>query len=371
MQYQRMLIEVESPEQMGYHTIQYNLSESSLTDQLTNNLPNINLQNLLLCYGDHMGKPELRSLIAQQSNLNNENQVLVTAGAASALFMVSTALLTPQSHLIVMMPNYATNIETPRAIGCQISFLNLQIQQNFALDIQALENSIQPNTRLISLTTPHNPTGQTLTIEQLTQIIQIAEKHNCYLLIDETYRDLTLPHTPHALPVAATLHPNVISVSSLSKAYGIPGIRIGWLSTQNPELMHTFLAAKEQICICNSILDEEIAYQILLQKNTFLPPLLQAMHQKYEILKQWLANEPLLNYVLPKGGAVCFPQINAPTLNTAHFYKTLFQKYGTYVGAGRWFEQPDSYLRIGFGYPSVTQLQQGLQNISHAIRESI
>src|SRR4051812_48750233 len=107
MKYKRMPIEVESPEQLGYDTIECNLAESSMNDAVFNDLK-LNLNDLILCYGDHLGKPELRGLIASEYTGLLPNDKLITAGAASALFIVATSLLNQKDHLIVVRPNYAT-----------------------------------------------------------------------------------------------------------------------------------------------------------------------------------------------------------------------------------------------------------------------
>ena len=126
MQYKRMLIEVESPEELGYGQIKNNLSESSISDRSVGELQ-VDLSVLTLLYGEHRGEPRLRRLIATQggSERIGPDDVLVTAGAAGALFIIATTLLVKGSHLVVVRPNYATNIETPRAIGCDISCIDL------------------------------------------------------------------------------------------------------------------------------------------------------------------------------------------------------------------------------------------------------
>ena len=123
MKYRRMPIEIESPEGYGYENIECNLSESSYTDQRLEDL-GISIGDLLLYYGDHKGKPALRELIASENNVNADD-VLITPGAAPALFIAATALLEKDDHIVVARSNYATNIETPRAIGARVSFLKI------------------------------------------------------------------------------------------------------------------------------------------------------------------------------------------------------------------------------------------------------
>jgi aspartate/methionine/tyrosine aminotransferase len=241
MRYVRMPIEVESPEEYGYGRIRYNLSESSVADQTIAGL-GLSIPDLTLLYGEHRGSEPLRALIARQGDGLHADDVLVTSGAATALFIIATSLLGSQDHLVVIRPNYATNLETPRAIGCEISFVDLSFEQGYRVDVDAIAAAIKPNTRVISITCPHNPTGAMLTVDELAAIVELARRRGCLLVVDETYRDLSYDGP---LPVGASLGEHVISVSSLSKAYGVPGIRVGWLITRDRRLQELFLAAKE------------------------------------------------------------------------------------------------------------------------------
>ena len=361
-----MPIEVESPEQMGYGNIECNLAESSVTDAVMKGL-DININDVVLCYGDHFGKPELRALVAKDAGTDSDD-VLLTAGAAAALFIVNTSLLNKGDHLIVIHPNYSTNIETPRAIGCEVDLVELKLEEEFSLDVWKLERLIKPATKLISLTAPHNPTGRMMTVGELKSVVQLVEKHDIHLLVDETYRDLAFAQLP---PVAASISKKVISVSSVSKAYGLPGIRLGWLICRDKMLMENFLAAKEQIFICNSVVDEEIAHQFLLKKDQYFSTIKAHVAENYNMLYDWLHTQSDLEFVLPQGGVVCFPRIRKESrVNIERFYRILNERYKTYVGPGHWFGMEDSYMRIGYGWPGREEFKKGLENISKALKES-
>lgn len=361
-----MPIEVESPEQLGYENVKYNLTESSISDAILSNIK-LDINDLKLCYGDHLGKPELRDLVASEfTNITKEN-VLITAGAASALFIAATTLLDKEDHLVVIRPNYASNIETPRAIGCGISYSELKFENNFEISVEDIRSKIKSNTKLISVTHPHNPTGMVIPKEKLLELAALAEKNNCHLLVDETYRDL---NRSKIYPIGAALHKRIITVSSVSKAFGLPGIRIGWLITQDAELFEKFLAAKEQIFVCNSVLDEEIAYQYLLRRDEYFSPIKKHISENHNTLLNWIRSETLIDIILPDGGVVCFPRVkNGLNIDIKKFYELLNTKYKTFVGPGHWFEMPDHYMRIGFGWPSNNELSQGLKNISECLRE--
>lgn len=368
MKYIRMPIEEESPEQLGYNKIKNNLTESSVRDRSLTDL-NIDVNEILLCYGDHTGKYALRELISNEGGNLKPEDVLITAGASAALFIVATSLLKQGDHLIIVRPNYATNIETPKAIGCDISYLDLSFENQFKLDLDVLESMIRPETKLISVTYPHNPTGVTIDEQQLHQLIECAESRGCLLLFDETYREMAFGKV---LPVAGSLSSSVISVSSLSKTYGIPGIRTGWLISRNKDLMHLFLCAKEQIGICGSVIDEEIGFAALSRKHTWLLENNRHIQEAFRVVKDWMHHESLLEWVEPQGGCVCFPHIKPGNgIDVERFHDMLNTEYRTYVGPGHWFEQPRSFFRIGYAWPLLDELKSGLKSISKALRESI
>jgi len=366
MHFPRMPIEAESPEQLGYDRLKFNLTESSVRDRSFEDL-GVDLKGLSLCYTDHLGQAELRTLISARAGAAlAPDDVLITAGASAALFIIAITLLNPGEHIIVARPNYATNIETPRALGCDIDFLDLAFESGFAVDLAALAELIRPNTRLISLTTPHNPTGVGLPDKTLTGAIALAERCGARLLVDETYRDMSF--TPPAA-VAATLSERAISVSSLSKSYGIPGIRTGWIACRDAALMHRFLCAKEQIGICGSVVDESIALAALQSGDAWLGQSGPRLRAAFGVVQTWLAGEPALEWVAPDGGCVCFPRIRADAgIDLTTFYRTLNNNHGTYVGPGHWFEQSDRFFRIGYGWPTSAELAGGLNAISQSLR---
>ncbi|MEO5966603.1 MAG: aminotransferase class I/II-fold pyridoxal phosphate-dependent enzyme, partial [Candidatus Limnocylindrales bacterium] len=211
--YRRMPIEAESPEQVGYGRIRCNLAESSVADATLGDLGE-GLGGLVLQYGDHLGLPALREAIAADGAGLAADDVLVTPGAVAALFLVHTTLIQAGDHLVVTRPNYATNVETPRAIGADVEYLDLAHEDGWAVDPDRVAAMLRPETVLVSVTTPHNPTGSTLDRDRLDALIGIVERHGrARLLVDETYREMTFGEP---LPVAASLSDRVISVTSLS-----------------------------------------------------------------------------------------------------------------------------------------------------------
>ena len=359
-----MPIEAESPEEMGYDTIKHNLSESSVSDRTLGELglQARELNDIVLAYGDHRGEYALREEIAAMASGLDAADVLVTAGASAGLFAIATSLLDTESHAVVQRPNYATNIETPRAIQCPLSLIELSFDSQYRIDVDAVMAATEANTRYISITYPHNPTGAVISRADLDTLIDFAERRGIYLLVDETYRDMIYVED---FPVAASLSPSVISVSSMSKTYGIPGIRIGWVISQDNELMKLLLCAKEQIGICGSLLDEAVALAALRQRPTWLKTNNPRLAAARRIVGDWVDGEERIEWVQPDGGCVCFPRISPDAdVDLSSFYRRLFDEYGTYVGPGHWFEESKRHFRIGYAWPTTDDLQSGLDAIT-------
>lgn len=372
MHYRRMPIEAESPEEYGYDRIAHNLSESSVADAHLRDLK-LNLEDVVLLYGEHRGLRPLREAIAAMYEGIGPDDVLITPGAAAALFILHTVLLEAGDHLIVEHPNYSTNLETPRTLGCELARWRLGFEQGFRPNPAWLDGQLNGRTRLVSLTTPHNPSGHVLRQDEFDAIVGRVLASQAYLLVDETYRDLC--YAASQPPLAARLDPRVISVSSLSKAYGLPGIRIGWIICRDARLLDRCLAAKEQILICNSVVDETIALQLMSQRESWLGRMRTRAEAQLQLLAGWMQQQSWLEWVAPEGGVVCFPRFRAEVRERAgqadyeRFYRVLLDKHGTFVGPGHWFEMPDSYLRIGYAWPEAESLRAGLAGIEAAAEE--
>jgi aspartate/methionine/tyrosine aminotransferase len=364
-----MPIEIESPEQLGYDTIAHNLSESSVADRSLDDLGlELDLGGLTLCYGDHLGDPALREQVAADGATLHPDQVLVTAGAAAALFAVSTSQLGPGDHAVVVRTNYATNIETPLAIGADVDFLDLRFEDAYRIDLDRLAALLRPETRLVSITVPHNPTGTMCSGSELEAVVDLVERHGATLLCDETYRALT---HDEPLPLAADLSERAVSIASLSKAYGLPGLRVGWAVTRDDALREVLLAAKEQIVICGATLDEAIGAAVLRDRERIMAPIRATVADHLRRVTDWVATEPRVEWVPPTGGVVCFPRIRAEVgVDLDRFYDVLLARHGTYVGPGHWFDADRRHFRLGYGWPTTADLDAGLAGLSKALDDA-
>ena len=153
----------------------------------------------------------------------------------------------------------------------------------------------------------------------------------------------------------------------MSKAYGLPGLRVGWATCRDEQLSETLLAAKEQMFICGATLDEAIAGRVYAARASVLPPILDDVRARLAIVREWMARQDTFEWIEPQGGVVGLVRFRpAVRVDTTRFYELLLARYGTYVGPGRWFEVDDRHFRLGFGWPARSELQAGLAALSAA-----
>ena len=348
------------------YEIKYDVGESAVK-YLTFEDLKINLGKLPLRYGYHLGRPDLREHIAGQYEGFTKENVLVTPGASEANFAIVASLVKPGDHVIVEHPNYTSLYEVPRSLGCTVELLSLKFEDRFKPDLEKLESMITPKTKLISLTHPNNPTGSMITEKELRKAVSMAESHGVYLLFDETYRDMTFGDS---LPAAAVLSPKVISISSMSKVYGLPGIRIGWLATQAKEIIDGVLAIREQVSITNSAISEEIAVQVFERRAEFLQRAKNHTLANFKIVSDWMSRQKDLEWVAPEAGVVSLPRIISPEISDPEtVYRLLAEKYKSFVIPGRCFELDNRFFRLGYGGTS-DELKIGLGNIEKALNDA-
>lgn len=366
MLFARMKIEQESPEEFGYGNIKYNLTESSTPDKTLRDLGIQIPADALLCYGDHRGNAELRQLVADRYAVGADD-VIVTNGSVLGLFIIYSTLLRPGDRMLVVAPNYPANIEIARSLECQVDLFQLRFEERFLLDADRFISMLRPDTKLASITLPHNPTGATISAEALSKILAACQQNGTYLLVDETYGDLV---RGQRIPHVCNMSKYGLCVESLSKAIGAPGLRTGWIVTRDEQLQQRFIAAKEQIVICGSTLDEECSRQIMERQPQILAKIKADVAEKFAIVREIMEQQDLLEWVEPECGVVCFPRIKAEVdLDINEFYRVLNEKYGVFVGPGHWFDMDDRYFRIGYAWPTDEELRQGLLLLLQAIKD--
>lgn len=348
------------------YEIEYDIGESAVKTLSLKDV-SVDLEDVSLRYGYHKGLPELRETIAgQYRELRGEN-VVVTTGASEANFVVVSALAGPGDHVIVEHPNYPSLYEVPRSLGCDVSLFTLRFESGFRPDLDELRDLIRPHTKLISLTHPNNPTGSMMTKKELRDVIGLVEEKDIFLLFDETYRHMASDE--NLLPPAAALSEKAISISSMSKCYGLPGIRTGWLATQNKEVLAEVLAIREQVSIANNALSEVIAASVLKRKDEFLEKARLRIGNNREVVATWMKNQEDFEWIYPEAGVVCLPRIkeHIPIVPETLF-RRLAEEYKTFVVPGRCFEMDERHFRIGFG-ADADEIRSGLENLGSALED--
>ena len=348
------------------YQIEYDIGESAVKTLTLQDI-GIDLKKVLLRYGYHMGGPDLRGVIAEQyPGLSPEN-IIVTTGASEANFVVVSALVKPGDHVVIEHPNYPSLYEVPRSLGCHVSLFTLKFENRFRPDLEELKNLIAPETKLVSLTHPNNPTGSMIPETDLMALIEWVESHDMILLFDETYRHMA--HGENLLPPAATLSDKVVSISSMSKCYGLPGIRTGWLATKNSSILDNVLAIREQVSISNNALSEEITQAVLQNKESYLQEARDRIERNRTIVAEWMHRQTHFEWIPPEVGVVCLPRIKLDVnIDPEELFRLLAEKYRTFVVPGRCFEMDNRYFRIGFG-ADTDEISTGLLHVNKAMKE--
>lgn len=268
------------------------------------------LKKTSLAYESTQGDETLRELICHQFYTNRSAQELViTSGAQEAIFLVMNALLTTGDHAITFSPCFEPLVTVAKNTGAEVTTLSLLADQSWSINWQQLENSFRNNTRLLIINFPHNPTGAQLNAEELQRLIQLCDQHNCWLFSDEVFRGLE--HNPiNRLPAASDLYAQAISLGVMSKAHALPGIRLGWLCTQNENLLQKLLTIKSHLSICQSSLDAQICKTIIPHSQKIWQRNLAIIKQNKTQLESSIKNHPVFHWQSPKASATCFVQLN-------------------------------------------------------------
>lgn len=359
MVFKRMPLEIWFDEYQ--YEVDYDIGESGMKFFSLRDLE-VDLQKVDLRYGYHVGHPDLRRLIAEQYTGCTWENVAITTGASEANFSVVARLVGPKDHIVVEHPTYPALYEVPRSLGLNLTLFKLKWNDEFRPDLDELRRLVKPNTKLITLTHPNNPTGSVISEELLKEAVEIAEETGAYLMVDETYRDLMFDKPP---PLAATLSDKAISLTSMSKVWGVPGIRIGW-AVGDSSIVEGIRTVREQITICNSSLGEAISKSILRKRETLLSRLRKHMLDNYSIVKDWMESQEWLEWVEPRSGVVCAPRLSRGG-STDELCKLLVTKYRTFIVPCSTMEL-DGHFRLGFG-GEKEELTRGLEQLEKALRE--
>ncbi len=336
--------------------VDYNLSESGVHPILLRELLEDDgglIADLLatdLNYPYVNGDPQLRRHIAALYDGADEDNVLVTVGAIEANYITTRTLLEPGDEIVIMLPNYMQIWGIARNHGLKVKTFNLREDQAWAPDLDELETAVSPNTKLIAVCNPNNPTGRIITEAEMDGIVRIADKVGAWILADEVYSGaerLTDVQTPSFYG----RYPKVMAVGSMSKAYGMPGLRVGWVAGPTDTIDDTW-ARHEYTTISATMLSNKLAALAL--SPEVRPRLLQRtrgyIRQGYPVLEAWMDSHENTFSLTPHGAAaIAFVRYHL-AINSSEFAERLRLEKSTLIVPGDHFGM-DKFIRVSFGLP--------------------
>jgi aspartate/methionine/tyrosine aminotransferase len=311
--------------------------------------------NLHLGYTETQGFPLLRQEIATAlyPSMQADN-ILCFAGAEEGIFCALYALSEPGNHVIVLTPCYQSLAEIPRSQGAHVTEIPLLPEQSWRIDIERIQRAITPSTSGIIINFPHNPTGQVITQQELDQLIEVCKKHDLWLFSDEVYRLLGSPKTPWARP-AAEIYPKALSLGVMSKAFGMAGLRIGWIACQDEKMLKRIGQVKNYTSICNSAPSEILSLIALKNKDQILIRNNQILSQNLDILDRFIQqHNHLFSWERPQGGCVGFVEYKGPgSINL--LAKELVEEIGVLIMPASFYNDESQYFRVGFGRKNMAE----------------
>jgi aspartate/methionine/tyrosine aminotransferase len=313
---------------------------------------------LYLGYTETWGSPALREIIASTYDTLFPGQVLSFVGAQEGIFAAMQALLGPEHHAITVIPNYQSVESVPLSI-CETTGIPLDPASNWDLDLDRVHDALRPNTRVICINFPHNPTGKVISVQTLNDLIAIARQRGIYLFSDEVYR--LLERRPElTLPQVADLYERGISLGVMSKAYGLAGLRLGWIACKDVELLRRMERVKHYTSICSPAPVELLAQIALKARDRILArnhalvaknlPLLEAFFQNHAHLFEWY---------LPDGGCIGYPRYLGPE-GVEEFARDLVEQTGVLLLPASVYKSdlgvtPADRFRVGYGRANLPE----------------
>lgn len=309
------------------------------------------------------GRHELRRAIAERWGDGDAERVMAANGSSEVLFLILHALLRPGDEVVVLEPAYHSHVHIAESIKCRVKYWQLNFDRGFTPDLEELKRLVTPETRMVVVNFPHNPTGASVTAEEQAEIIRIAADVGAYLVWDSAFAELTYERAP--LPDAALLYERAISIGTLSKAYGLPGLRVGW-AIASPLIIADCIHIKDYTSLYISPLVELIALHAVEHADVLLQIRLEQARRNRQIVSEWVeGHRGLVEWVPPQGGVTAF--VRFPMLRDVHeFCRQLTERHGVLLVPGSCFNRTQ-HARLGFG-GQTSALRQGLIQVSDLLK---
>ena len=353
----------------------YNLAESTAQDMTFSEIMDLAggsaaLGELKMGYGSPAGLPQLRVAIAALTGVEPE-EVVTTQGTALGLFLLAFELCRPGDEAVITVPCFPPSRASLVSTGVTLRECRLVFDRGYRLTADLIEPHLNQRTKLVSIATPQNPSGVQTTLAEINAILELMRKKApaAHLFVDETYRDATYGDAP-APPSAATLDDAIIIGGSISKAYGAPGLRVGWLTIRDREIRERLTTAKMNIVLSGSPLDETLAAAILNKRETILGARRILLATGFSEVEAWIKQQKgRIDWVRPDGGALCCLRLNPDTFDAARIdrFWSVLPELELQIGDGAWFGESSGILRLGFGYLPIKVLPAALEALSKAV----
>ncbi|MEV6302702.1 pyridoxal phosphate-dependent aminotransferase [Actinoplanes sp. NPDC051861] len=343
----------------------YDLAESTCPPVSLSDLADpAELAGLRLGYGTTRGGASLRETIATGVGVAAD-QVLVTVGGIAGMFLLAQAVCGPGDRVVLVTPCFPPALTVPEGLGARIDVVRASFDDGYRLPLEGIVAALGPRTRLVSLASPQNPSGVRYTEAELRELLAAMHQRapQAVILVDETYREST--YGDAALPAsAAPLSPNVVTCSSVSKAHGAPGLRLGWLTVTDPALYTRLREAKFVTTIACSNVDEFLAERVLRRSSALLPPRAAFLADRLAELREWASGQAV-DLVVPDGGPLCCVRLR-PEVDVEAFYARLAAAE-TRVAPGPWFGETERTFRLGLGHLPAAEFAEALERLASAI----
>lgn len=356
------------------HRVRINLSESGVHPLTVDELialsgRDLDLGATRLGYGQSNGSDELRALVAGQYAGATDASVLVTVGGAEANFTCFWHLLEQQGSAAIVLPTYGQVPGLLQSFGSRLTPVHLMESEGWQPDLDALESALRAGAGFVLVTNPNNPTGAALTPASMGAIGELTARHGAWILADEVYAGAEASDGPPT-PSFWGVHDRVLVTNSLSKAYGLPGLRLGWI--MGPEALIAELWGRtDYTTICPAALSDRLAC-VALEPGTrerIRERTRRIVRANLGVLEDWMASqEGRFRYRPPDAGAICYTYYDAP-INSTELAEKLRVEKDVLVVPGDHFGM-DHYLRLGFGNPRE-ELVEGLSRIREAFDEVV
>lgn len=304
-------------------------------------------------YTEVPGAPELREVIAGTYTHISPDQTLVLSCAEEGILVLYHALVNAEDHVIVETPCYESGLQLARSTGAKVSAWPRRAEDGWTHDLDALEKLIQPNTKVIYINTPHNPTGLLMPRKIFEALLRIAAQREIIVFCDEVYRGIE--HIPaDRLPAACELYERAVSMGSMSKIYGLAGLRLGWFACRDAGILQRCADFKMYTTISSSAPSEFLTAVALRHREVILNRNLEIVRKNLGLLDAFFERRAdLFGWVRPNSATIGFTRFK-PDRNVQEFCDDVVSKSGVMLLPGNVYDQPQ-HIRFGYGRKNMPE----------------